>query len=95
MSVSGSEAGDEMDYNRGPLIIEDSDFESFEEDVQSSVGSTIDELSPQTPQTPQPPPTLSATNSSAWLPLVENHRKHIDPHVTQWRGTLDTLLVFV
>ncbi|KAF8067079.1 hypothetical protein FPV67DRAFT_1416771, partial [Lyophyllum atratum] len=43
----------------------------------------------------QPIPLVAATSSSAWSPLVRSHLENIQPMVDRWRGTLDTLLVFV
>ncbi|KAF8067082.1 hypothetical protein FPV67DRAFT_1227716 [Lyophyllum atratum] len=48
-----------------------------------------------TAQSMQPIRTVSATSSSAWSPLLRSHLENIQPTVDRWRGTLDTLLVFV
>lgn len=40
-------------------------------------------------------PVAAATSSSSWTPLLRAHLKRIQPTVDRWRGTLDTLLVFV
>lgn len=41
------------------------------------------------------PPAPSATSSAAWSPLLRSHLDQIQPIVDRWRGTLDTILVFV
>ncbi|KAG6915412.1 hypothetical protein DXG01_011615 [Tephrocybe rancida] len=38
---------------------------------------------------------VPATSSSAWTPLLRLHLETIQPHVDKWRGTLDTILLFV
>ncbi|KAF8054336.1 hypothetical protein FPV67DRAFT_1661572 [Lyophyllum atratum] len=43
----------------------------------------------------QPIRPVAATSSSAWSPLLRSHLENIQPRVDRWRGTLDTLLVFV
>lgn len=40
-------------------------------------------------------PSAPATSSSGWSPLLRAHLERIQPTVDRWRGTLDTLLVFV
>lgn len=40
-------------------------------------------------------PQIAALSSSAWSPLLRAHLERIQPTVDRWRGTLDTLLVFV
>lgn len=57
-------------------------------DIDQVVTSTAD-------LSKQPIPTVTATSSSAWGPLLRSHLNHIQPTVDRWRGTLDTLLVFV
>ncbi|KAF8068053.1 hypothetical protein FPV67DRAFT_1170506 [Lyophyllum atratum] len=48
-----------------------------------------------TAQSLQPIRTVAATSSSAWSPLLRSHLQNIQPNVDRWRGTLDTLLVFI
>ncbi|EIM86009.1 uncharacterized protein STEHIDRAFT_58585 [Stereum hirsutum FP-91666 SS1] len=43
----------------------------------------------------QPIPQAPATSAAAWSPLLRAHLDHIQPTVDRWRGTLDTILVFV
>lgn len=43
----------------------------------------------------QPLPQSSATSASAWSALLRSHMNNVDPIISQWRGTLDTLLIFV
>lgn len=45
--------------------------------------------------TKQPLPQSSATSASAWSALLRSHMSNVEPIVNQWRGTLDTLLIFV
>lgn len=40
-------------------------------------------------------PPAPATSSSGWTPLLRAHLERVQPTVDRWRGTLDTLLVFV
>ncbi|EIM81402.1 uncharacterized protein STEHIDRAFT_149855, partial [Stereum hirsutum FP-91666 SS1] len=40
-------------------------------------------------------PSAPATSSSGWSPLLRAHLERIQPTVDRWRGTLDTLLVFI
>lgn len=43
----------------------------------------------------QPFPQTSATSASAWGALLRSHMNNVEPIISQWRGTLDTLLIFV
>lgn len=43
----------------------------------------------------QPVAEVPATSSSAWSPLLNSQLNIMQPTVDQWRGTLDTLLIFV
>lgn len=44
----------------------------------------------------QPIPQIPASSSSAWNPLYDSMmQKSITPAVDRWKGTLDTLLIFV
>lgn len=44
----------------------------------------------------KPIPEVSASSSSAWNPLLNATMENmIKPDVERWRGTLDTLLIFV
>lgn len=40
-------------------------------------------------------PSVTATNACAWAPLLQSHLGRVQPIVDRWRGTLDTILVFV
>lgn len=43
----------------------------------------------------QPAPDTPATSASAWNALLRAHQGNVQPTIERWRGTLDTLLVFV
>lgn len=43
----------------------------------------------------QPLPQTSATSASSWGALLRSHMNNAEPIISQWRGTLDTLLIFV
>lgn len=43
----------------------------------------------------QPLPQSSATSANAWSALLRSHLSNVEPNINQWRGTLDTLLIFV
>lgn len=63
--------------------------QSTDADVNGVLGPTSLDVSYK------PIPPVPATSSSGWTPLLRAHLGHIQPTVDRWRGTLDTLLVFV
>lgn len=40
-------------------------------------------------------PEVPASSSSAWNPLLDSTLDIIQPIIDRWRGSLDTLLIFV
>ncbi|KAG6836781.1 hypothetical protein H0H93_003373 [Arthromyces matolae] len=42
-----------------------------------------------------PLPTVQATSSRAWIPLLNDFVENVQPATDRWRSTLDTVLIFV
>ncbi|KAJ7754302.1 hypothetical protein DFH07DRAFT_501345 [Mycena maculata] len=55
----------------------------------------IDERQASADTSQQPIPEVPASSSSAWNPLLRSALDVIEPTVNRWRGSLDTLLIFI